>query len=74
MTWNPIIYEGATLILPPSFYEIRVPLDQHGKGMTGSNCEAGMLFSSTRRIWGRLVADDTHLVVATGLHIYVIYN
>ena len=66
MTWGPLVYEDATLILPHATVEFRQSLDQRSIGITDGVCEATFLTPDVTRIWGELVGHRSHLLVATG--------
>jgi hypothetical protein len=63
MTWFPVIYEEAKLILPPAWYEIRSPLAD------GGTCAASYLVSAVRQIWGSLIGNDAHVIIGSGMQI-----
>ena len=66
MTWNPLVFEQATIILPTATVEFRPPLDQHGMGMTATACPQNVLSSNNRRIWGTVVGDNAHVLIGSG--------
>lgn len=66
MTWNPLVFEKANLILPTATVEFRPSLDQMGKEMPGPACAGITLFGTNPKIWGNLIGDKAHLLVGNG--------
>ena len=67
ITWAPVIYETATLILPEATVEVRQSFDWNEFSNTEPYaCVASQLRESEVTIWGTLDGSKAHLLVGTG--------
>lgn len=66
MTYHLFLYEGATWILPEATVEFREVLDEAGRGIRSDACSSGLLNSNFIKIWGTVLGDKAHLLIATG--------
>lgn len=66
MTYHLFLYEGATWILPEATVEFREVLDEAGRGIRSDACPSGLLNSNFMKIWGTVMGDKAHLLIATG--------
>lgn len=66
MTYHLFLYEGATWILPEATVEFRDVLDEAGRGIRSDACPSGLLNSNFIKIWGTVIGDKAHLLIATG--------
>lgn len=66
MTYHLFLYEGATWILPEATVEFREVLDEAGRGIRSDACPSGLLNSNFIKIWGTVIGDKAHLLIATG--------
>lgn len=66
MTYHLFLYEGATWILPKATVEFREVLDEAGRGIRSDACPSGLLNSNFVKIWGTVIGDKAHLLIATG--------
>lgn len=66
MTYHLFLYEGATWILPEATVEFREVLDEAGRGIRSDACPSGLLNSNFIKIWGTVMGDKAHLLIATG--------
>ncbi|XP_071482830.1 uncharacterized protein, partial [Diadema antillarum] len=65
-TWQPVIYESATLVLPEATFEIRAPFDWNEFASTAPYaCPAGHRREPDVTIWGILDGGRGHLLVGT---------
>ncbi|XP_071506021.1 uncharacterized protein [Diadema antillarum] len=66
-SWQPVIYESATLVLPEATFEVRAPFDWNEFASTSPYaCPAGHRREPDVTIWGILDGGRGHLLVGTG--------
>ena len=66
MTYHLFLYETATWILPDATVEFREVLDEAGRGIRSDACPSRFLNSNSVKLWGTVIGDKAHLLIATG--------